>query len=58
MPKVRIMQTGSGWYWEVMVQDRDVIAHGFTATHAQARTDSARAASRRVPVSLEAQTPR
>ena len=52
--QARIMQNGSGWYWEVVTQDRQVTARGAAETHAQARVDAERAASRRVPVSLEA----
>ena len=42
MPQICITQNGSVWYWEV-TQDRDVIAHGMAATHAQARADAANA---------------
>jgi hypothetical protein len=52
MPQIRIMQNGSSWYWEVITQDREVIARGAAETHAQARVDSERAVSRRVPVSM------
>jgi hypothetical protein len=45
----RIMENGSGWYWEVTTQDREVIARGAAETHAQARVDSEQAASRAVP---------
>jgi hypothetical protein len=31
---------GSGWYWEVVTPDREVIARGVADTHAQARTDA------------------
>jgi len=31
---------GSGWYWEVVTTDREVIARGVAETHAQARTDA------------------
>ena len=30
----------SGWYWEVVTTDREVIARGVAETHAQARTDA------------------
>jgi hypothetical protein len=30
---------GSGWYWEVVTQDREVIARGVAETHVQARVD-------------------
>jgi hypothetical protein len=33
----RIMQSGSGWYWEVLSPDHEVIASGLADTHAQAR---------------------
>ena len=50
-PQARIMpNNGSRWYWEVVTEDRDVIAPGAAETHAQARVDAERAASRRVPV--------
>jgi hypothetical protein len=52
--QTRIMQNGAGWYWEIVTQDRQVTARGAAETHAQARVDAERAASRRVPVSLEA----
>ena len=35
---------GSGWYWEVVTTDREVIARGVAETHAQARTDAMHAA--------------
>ena len=35
-PQSRISQNGSGWYWEVVTQDREVIARGITDSHAQA----------------------
>jgi hypothetical protein len=31
---------GSGWYWEVVTQDREVIARGLAETHGQARVDA------------------
>ena len=31
---------GSGWYWEVVTQDREVIARGVAETHVQARVDA------------------
>ena len=49
MHQIRIMQNGSGWYWEVVSQNREVIARGTAETHTQARADSARAVSRRMP---------
>jgi hypothetical protein len=36
---------GSGWYWEVVTTDREVIARGGAETHAQARTDAMHAAA-------------
>lgn len=41
--RVRIMQNGCGWYWEVVTQGRDVIARGIADTHAQARADAEKA---------------
>ena len=35
--QLRIMQRGSGWYWEVLSAHREVIACGTADTHAQAR---------------------
>jgi hypothetical protein len=40
----RIMQKGAGWYWEVIRDANEVIAHGIAATHAQARAQAAEAA--------------
>ena len=34
----------SGWYWEVVTTDREVIARGLAETHAEARTDAMNAA--------------
>jgi hypothetical protein len=31
---------GSGWYWELVSPDREVIARGLADTHAQARVDA------------------
>jgi hypothetical protein len=31
---------GSGWYWEVVTQQREVIARGLAVTHNQARIDA------------------
>jgi hypothetical protein len=31
---------GSGWYWEVVNQEREVIARGLAHTHDQARVDA------------------
>ena len=45
MPQIRIMQNGSGWYWEV-TQDRDVMARGEAETHAKARADAENASRR------------
>lgn len=47
--QVRIMQNGSAWYWEVLAQNRDVIARGVAETHRQARSDAEKAASRMQP---------
>lgn len=33
----RIMQSGSGWIWEVVTQDHQVVACGTADTHVQAR---------------------
>jgi hypothetical protein len=35
---------GSGWYWEVVTTDREVIATGMAETHAQARSAAMHAA--------------
>jgi hypothetical protein len=35
---------GSGWCWEVVTPDREVLARGLAGTHAQARTDAMDAA--------------
>lgn len=43
-PQTRIMQNGSGWYWEVVTHNREVIGRGIADTHAQARTDAKKAA--------------
>jgi hypothetical protein len=43
MVQIRTMQNGRGWYWEVVAQDRDVIASGIADTQAQARADAERA---------------
>jgi hypothetical protein len=43
--QIRIMQLGSGWYWEVVTYDREVIARGLADTHAQARQDAGKASS-------------
>ena len=48
--QIRIMQNGSGWYWEVVTQDRDVIARGIAYTHAQARADAENASRSETPV--------
>jgi hypothetical protein len=42
--QTRIMQNGSGWYWEVVAQDHAVIARGVADSHAEARADAERAA--------------
>ena len=31
---------GAGWYWEVVTQDREVIARGVADMHAQACADA------------------
>jgi hypothetical protein len=38
--QARILQNGSGWYWEVVIDGRDVIARGIADTHAQACADA------------------
>ena len=43
--QARIMQNGSGWYWEVVTDGRDVIARGIADTHARALADAEKAAS-------------
>jgi hypothetical protein len=42
--QTRIMQNGSGWYWEVIQGDK-VIAHGLADTHASARTEAGKVSS-------------
>jgi hypothetical protein len=42
-PQTRIMQNGSGWYWEVVTYDKEVVARGFADTHSQARADASKA---------------
>jgi hypothetical protein len=37
------MSNGSGWYWEVVTNERNIIAQGVADTHAQARTDAEKA---------------
>ena len=44
--QTRIMQNGAGWYWEVVTNDRDVIARGVADSHAQARMDAEKATTR------------
>lgn len=45
---------GSGWYWEIVAQDREVIARGLAETHAEARGDAMIAGlARRPPETLE-----
>jgi hypothetical protein len=46
--QTRIMQSGTSWYWELVINDRDVVASGIAETHAQARAD-ADEAFRRTP---------
>jgi hypothetical protein len=50
-PQTRIMQNGSGWYWEVVTHDHDVIARGIADTEAQAHSDAEKAASRSPTIS-------
>ena len=41
--QTRIMQNGSGWYWEVVrAGTYAVIARGLADTHTQARADAAK----------------
>ena len=42
--QTRIMQNGSGWYWEV-IQGNEVIAQGVTDTHASARAAAGKVSS-------------
>jgi hypothetical protein len=35
-----LANNGAGWYWEVVAQDREVIARGLAVTHHQARIDA------------------
>jgi hypothetical protein len=39
----RIMQNGSGWYWEVVTTEREVIARGIADSYDQAREDAQKA---------------
>jgi hypothetical protein len=43
--QTRIMQNGngSGWYWEVVTYDQEVVARGIADTHSQARADASKA---------------
>ncbi len=34
--QTRIMQNGSGWYWEVVTYNQEVVARGIADTHSQA----------------------
>jgi len=34
---------GAGWYWELVTQERELIARGLAETHAQARIEAMRA---------------
>jgi len=49
--EIRIMQNGSGWYWEVLDQNWEVVGRGIAITHAQARIDAAKIL---LPASLQA----
>ena len=42
--QTRIMQHGSGWYWEV-IQGDEVIGQGVADTHARARAEAAKVVS-------------
>ncbi len=42
--QARIMQNGSGWYWEIVTDGRDVIACGIADTRGQACADAEKAA--------------
>ena len=42
--QTRIMQHGSGWYWEV-IQGDEVIGQGVADTHAQARAEASKVVS-------------
>jgi hypothetical protein len=42
--QTRIMQHGSGWYWEV-IQGDEVIGQGVADTHAGARTEASKVAT-------------
>jgi hypothetical protein len=39
----RIMQNGTGWYWEVVTYDQEVVARGIADTRSQARADASKA---------------
>jgi hypothetical protein len=36
----RILPNGSGWYWEIIGHDREVLARGIADTQAHARADA------------------
>ena len=40
--QTRIMQNGSGWYWEVVTYDNEVVARGLADTHSQARANASK----------------
>jgi hypothetical protein len=45
----RIFQNGTGWYWEVVTADREVIERGVTATDVEARVQAIQAAVKAGP---------
>jgi hypothetical protein len=38
--QIRTMPKGSNWYWEVVSQDREILACGVSDTHVDAREDA------------------
>jgi hypothetical protein len=41
----RIMQLGTGWYWELVTSAREVLARGISNTHAEACADADKASA-------------
>ena len=42
----RIMDNGTGWYWEIVTETHEVLARGVADTRAEARAESVQAAQR------------
>ena len=47
--QTRIMQNGTGWYWEVVTYDQEVVARGIADTHSQARLQARRCRKKQRP---------